>query len=195
MLAKFSIRQILFPTDFSDVSAVAGRAAADLVRQLGARLHVLHVVPPVTDPTPAPKALRAVLDNLGSGLSVVSEVASGLAARQIVAYARRNGIDLIVMGTHGRTGVSHVLLGSVAEAVVRRAPCLVLTVPARLAQLEAASPPEAAEAGARCIVCAGPSPDLICEPCRTRIRGEALEWKLHDERAGRPPGLGTAGRG
>ena len=194
MLARFTIRQILFPTDFSEASAVAGRAAADLARQLGARLHVLHVVPPVTDPTPAPKALRAVVDSLGPGLSLVSEVASGLAARQIVAYARRTGIDLIVVGTHGRTGVSHVLLGSVAEAVVRRARCLVLTVPGRLAPAEAASP-EAAEAGTRCIVCAGSSPDLICEPCRTRIRGEALERKLQDERAGRPPGLGTAGRG
>lgn len=194
MLARFTIRQILFPTDFSEASAVAGRAAADLARQLGARLHVLHVVPPVTDPTPAPKALRAVVDSLGPGLSVVSEVASGLAARQIAAYARRTGIDLIVVGTHGRTGVSHVLLGSVAEAVVRRARCLVLSVPGRLAPAEAASP-EAAEVGTRCIVCAGPSPDLICEPCRTRIRGEALERKLQDERAGRPPGLGTAGRG
>ncbi len=194
MLARFTIRQILFPTDFSESSVVAGRAAADLARQLGARLHVLHVVPPVTDPTPAPKALRAVVDSLGPGLSIVSEVASGLAARQIVAYAHRTGIDLIVVGTHGRTGVSHVLLGSVAEAVVRRARCLVLTVPGRLAPAEAASP-EATEVGTRCIVCALPSPDLICEPCRTRIRGEALERKLHDERVGRPPGLGTAGRG
>ena len=194
MLARFTIRQILFPTDFSEASAVAGRAAADLARQLGARLHVLHVVPPVTDPTPAPKALRAVVDSLGPGLFVVSEVASGLAARQIVAYAHRTGIDLIVVGTHGRTGVSHVLLGSVAEAVVRRARCLVLTVPGRIAPAEVASP-EAAEVGTRCIVCAGPSPDLICEPCRTRIRGEALERKLQDERAGRPPGLGTAGGG
>ncbi len=194
MLARFTIRQILFPTDFSAASAVAGRAAADLTRQLGARLHVLHVVPPVTDPTPAPEALRTVVDDLGPGLSVVSEIASGLAARQIVAYARRNGIDLIIVGTHGRTGVSHVLLGSVAEAVVRRAPCLVLTVPARVALAEAASG-EAAEVRTRCIVCAKPSPDLICEPCRTLIRGQALERKLHDERAGRPPGLGTAGRG
>lgn len=148
----------------------------------------------MTDPTPAPKALRAVVDSLGPGLPVVSEVASGLAARQIAAYARRNGIDLIVIGTHGRTGVSHVLLGSVAEAVVRRAPCLVLAVPGRLAPAEAASG-EAAEVGTRCIVCAGPSPDLICEPCRTRIRSEALERKLQDERAGRGPGLGTPGRG
>lgn len=77
---------------------------------------------------------------------------------------------------------------------MRRAPCLVLTVPGRLAPAEAASP-EAAEVATRCIVCAGPSPDLVCEPCRTRIRGEALERKLHDERAGRPPGLGTPGRG
>src|SRR5574341_1130723 len=186
-MAGFTIRQILFPTDFSDAARLAGTTAVDLAHQFGARLHVLHVVPPVTDPTPAPANLRAVAAELDRGLSPVTVITSGLPARQIVAYARKNAIDLLVMGTHGRTGVTRALLGSVSEAVVRQAPCRVLTVPASVAA------PPAAEVGeigaierASCIVCGGPTRDeLICETCRTKIRGEALERKLRDERAGR----------
>jgi universal stress protein A len=128
------VRNILFATDFSRASRLAGESAAAFARHFGARLHVLHVVPPVTDPTPAPAALRAVAAELERGLAVVTAIASGRVARHIVDYARRNAIDLIVIGTHGRTGVSHALLGSVAEAVTRRARCRVLTVPASLAE-------------------------------------------------------------
>lgn len=187
-MAALTIRQILFPTDFSDASRLAGTTAADLARQFGARLHVLHVVPPVTDPTPAPAAVRAIADELARGLSVVTAVASGLVARQIAAYARKNAIDLIVIGTHGRTGVTRALLGSVAEAVVRHAPCRVLTVRATLppavpaARLEALEGPETTS----CAVCGVTTRDeLICEACRAKIRGEALDRKLREERAGR----------
>ena len=187
-MAGLTISQILFPTDFSDASRLAGTTAADLARQFGARLHVLHVVPPVTDPTPAPAAVRAIADELARGLSVVTAVASGLVARQIAAYARKNAIDLVVIGTHGRTGVTRALLGSVAEAVVRRAPCRVLTVPAALppgapaARAEALEEPETAS----CAVCGAVTRDeLICEACRAKIRGEALDRKLREERAGR----------
>jgi nucleotide-binding universal stress UspA family protein len=185
MSPAYTVRQILFATDFSDVSRRAGRTAADLARHFGARLHVLHVIPPVTDPTPAPEALAAAVADLGPGLDVVPATANGIASRQIVAHARRTGVDLIVIGTHGRTGFSHALLGSVAEAVVRRAPCQVLTVPAAAAA--PAAPEEAAPAAELCAVCGKPSPDLICEPCRALIRGEALERKRADERAGRLP--------
>lgn len=184
MMSALLIREILFPTDFSPSSEVAGRAAADLARHFGARLHVLHVVPPVTDPTPAPDAFRVVVSELGRDVAVLSEVSSGLPARQIAAYAPRAGIDVIVMGRHGRSGVSHALIGSVAEAVVRRAPCWVLTVPGPLAPREVAVE-ERAQAEAACLVCGKPSPHLICEPCRARVRGEALERKIRDERAGR----------
>ena len=122
------VREILFPTDYSDVSANAGRTAAQLASHFGTRLHVVHVVPPVTDPGPA-DALPAAVAALGSGVDVVSAVLNGPPARAIVSYARRHAVDLIVMGTHGRTGVSRAVLGSVAEAVVRRASCRVLTVP------------------------------------------------------------------
>lgn len=187
-MAGFTIRQILFPTDFSDASRLAGTTAADLARQFGARLHVLHVVPPVTDPTPAPAAVRAIADELGRGLSVVTAVTSGLVARQIAAYARKNAVDLIVIGTHGRTGVTRALLGSVAEAVVRHAPCRVLTVPAAFPPAVPAARLEALEVAetTSCAVCGATTRDeLICEACRAKIRGEALDRKMREERAGR----------
>jgi K+-sensing histidine kinase KdpD len=115
-------------------------------------------------------------------------------AEEILRYAGRQPIDLIVVGTHGRTGVSRVLLGSVAERVARGARCPVLVVPApprsaAPAPSAAALDDEEAEqpAPARpCLVCATPTHDLICGPCRAHIRGEALERKRREERAGRP---------
>lgn len=126
---ELRVREILFPTDYSDISANAGRTAAQIARHFGARLHVMHVVPPVTDPGPADALPRAIAD-LDPGVDVVPVLTNGRPAREIAAYARRHRIDLIVMGTHSRTGVSRALLGSVAEGVVRRVPCPVLTVPA-----------------------------------------------------------------
>ena len=180
MTTRLDVREILFPTDFSDVSRRAGALAADLARQVQARLHVLHVVLPVTDPAPAAARLEAAAATLGPGLTIVPRLTSGLAAREIAAYAEQAGIGLIVMGTHGRTGFSHALLGSVAGGVVRRVGCPVLTVPAR-----GAEPLPAGAAAASCVVCAKLSPDLICEGCRALIRGEALERKLDEERRGR----------
>ena len=125
-----TIRHILFPTDYSDASRAAGRMAADLARHFNARLHLVHVVPPVTDPGP-PDAISVALAALGPGVDVVTAVVSGRVAPEIVSYAARHHVDMIVMGTRGRTSVSRAVLGSVAAAVVRRAACPVLTVPAR----------------------------------------------------------------
>ena len=133
------VRAILFPTDFSAASAAAGRTAVEFARHFGATLHVLHVIPPGFDV----EALRTTLDDavapLAGGLAVTRRIEPGRGAPAIVAYAAAHRIDLIVMGTHGRTGFSRALLGSVAEAVVRRAPCLVLTVPAVAEAAEAAA--------------------------------------------------------
>ena len=150
-------------------------------------MHVLHVVPLVTDRTAALASLRAAAAELEKGLSIVTAITSGRVARQIVDYARRNNIDLIVVGTHGRTGVSHALLGSVAEAVTRRAPCRVLTVPAMLAGMPAARAViEEVEERTSCKVCGVETQDeLICGACRARIRGEALNRKRGEERTGR----------
>src|SRR3972149_746715 len=67
MSEPFVIREVLFPTDFSDASRPACATAVDLVRHFGARLHVLHVVPPVTDPTTAPAEVRALTAGLPAG--------------------------------------------------------------------------------------------------------------------------------
>lgn len=182
-MSGFTVRTIVFPTDFSDCSRHAGERAADVARHFGAALHVLHVDPPVTAPAP-PTRVAAAAAALGSGLVVTTATVSGVPAHAICAYARKVGAELIVMGTHGRTGVSRAVLGSVAEAVVRHADCPVMTVPAAEAARVMA---ESAAAGTKlcCVVCAKPSPTLICEPCRARIRGEALEHKEAEERAGR----------
>ena len=179
----FQVRTLLFPTDFSDCARYAGGKAAELARQFGARVHVLHVDPPVTAPV-APERLAQAAAYLGPGIDATTATTSGVPARAICAYARRISADLIVIGTHGRTGVSHALLGSVAEGVVRRAPCPVLTVRAvesAQAKVEAVAP----SVDGHCVACARPSPDLICEACRAIIRGEALEHKRSEERAGR----------
>lgn len=176
-------RQVLVAVDFSEASERALGVAREYAVAFGARLHLLHVVPPTTDPVPQPR-LEALAAGLAGAVPVTTAVASGLPAAQIVRYAARNGIDLIVLGTHGRTGFSRALLGSVAEAVVRTAPCPVLTVPA---QAPAPAPEAPAPAAPRrCLVCARPTEDdLICAACRALIRGEALERKHDEERAGR----------
>jgi nucleotide-binding universal stress UspA family protein len=179
------LNEILFPTDFSPASEAAGRVAREMALQAGARLHVLHVVPPVTDPSLPAEQLARVARGLGDGLLVESALASGRAARHIVDYAREKRIDLIVVGTHGRTGITHAILGSVAEAVVRLAPCLVLTVPAAVMAARGAAGLPALIGPRPCLVCGQKSEELICEGCRTRIRGDLREGKLTAERPGR----------
>lgn len=181
--APLAVRQILFATDFSESSDAAARVARDYARHFGALLHLVHVAWPGADRS-MPPSLSALANELRGDVPVRTAVESGSPAIQIVRYAARHGIDLIVLGTHGRTGVSRSLLGSVAERVVRTAPCPVLTV----SREPRAARPEAAEAPTilqRCLVCGASSDDLICASCRARIRGEALERKLREERAGR----------
>lgn len=111
---------------------------------------------------------------------------NGCAGREIIRYAREKQIDLIVLGTHGRTGISRVILGSVAESVVRLAPCLVMSVPDAL--FEKAAAPAVIEAmlptPRPCLVCGRTSDDLVGEACRTRIRAEALREKQEVEQPG-----------
>lgn len=178
-------RDIVFATDFSSCSAAAAKVAAEYARALNARMHVLHVT--------LPDAGKKHLDNLKElkeefppDVPVVTTVESGSPATQIVRYAERCGADLIVLGTHGRTGVSRALLGSVAERVVRTASCPVLAVPVRARRSERAReepPPLSVRRG--CLVCGKTSEDLICEACRDRIRAETLDRKLESMRKGR----------
>src|SRR5262245_4923899 len=134
---------ILHPTDFSDSSAGAFQFACSLARDRGARLLILHVVePPATSvggsqavpPTPEELGLdeeRAKLNAVkptDESLRTEHRLEVGHTADTVLRVARETGCDLIVMGTHGRTGLGRVLMGSVAEQVLRRAPCPVLTV-------------------------------------------------------------------
>jgi nucleotide-binding universal stress UspA family protein len=139
---------ILVPTDFSKYSENAVKYAAAFAEKFGAELHILHVVqdmavfipeavlvtPMMTPPidqfkAAAQAALEKVIKDLNlSGLKVQTEIAQGVPFAEIIRTARDKDVDLIVMGTHGRTGLVHMLLGSVAEKVVRKAPCPVLTV-------------------------------------------------------------------
>ena len=181
------LSNVLVATDFSAISEVALGVAVDIAETSRARLHIVHVVPPVTDVGDAAARLDQLKGRVDPRVPVETALLSGRAARQIVRYAADKGIDLIVAGTHGRTGLSRAILGSVAEAVLRTASCPVLTVPPATLQPE----PKQEEAsqieevgGHRCIVCGSPTDDLACEGCRTRIRAEALAQKLRSERAG-----------
>jgi nucleotide-binding universal stress UspA family protein len=143
------ISHILCPTDFSEGSEVAFNTALELARDNRARLTVLHVhhVPATALPdmffamTPellqdTERSVDSYLDQLvdrarAAGIATTQRTLFGSTHREICAIAAELDVDLIVIGTHGRTGISHALLGSVAERVVRRAPCPVLTVHAR----------------------------------------------------------------
>jgi nucleotide-binding universal stress UspA family protein len=141
------IKRILLPTDFSSYSATATKYACELVTKFDAELHLLHTLEVHLASTPgfgmglalpqylhesraaAEKALASVLDpQWAVGRKVVHAVVEGSPKVEIVRYARTQEIDLIVLTTHGRSGLAHVIIGSVAESVVRTAPCPVLTV-------------------------------------------------------------------
>jgi nucleotide-binding universal stress UspA family protein len=137
------IRTILHPTDFSDRSRNALQLATALARDYRAKLVLLHVVPrPIVafgdgvippEPEDFREEARAKLDGLaapGPGVAVERHVTEGDPAAVIVHSARELSADLIVLGTHGRTGLGRLLMGSVAEQVVRKAACPVLTVSA-----------------------------------------------------------------
>ncbi len=144
-----NITRILVPTDFSEPSDAALAYGKSLAERLGASLHLLHVFEdPYTMVTYAPEvyapiapglrdvAVRDAETQLANRLSAAerarfhgtTEIVTGLTAKEIVQYAKDHAVDLIVMGTHGRRGIAHLMLGSVAEHVVRTAMCPVLTV-------------------------------------------------------------------
>ena len=140
-------RVILHPTDFSSNSTKAFQVAAALARDRGARVLVLHVAPsPLTSlggtqalpPQAVEFNLQELKDQMAAirppeGVTLETRLEVGGAADTILAVARDTGCEMVVMGTHGRSGISRLLMGSVAEMVVRRAPCPVLTLKAEAA--------------------------------------------------------------
>jgi universal stress protein A len=141
------VQKILVPLDFSAQSAEALLYAADIARRYDANLTLAHVYQVVNYAAAegfrlyTPAQLTSVLDELHRQLKAAEADARAIGATrlelltlqgdpftELLELARKDSFDLIVMGTHGRTGFKHALLGSIAEKLVRTAPCPVLTV-------------------------------------------------------------------
>ncbi|MHC5110885.1 MAG: universal stress protein [Planctomycetota bacterium] len=144
-----AIKRILFPTDFSDVSLAALPNALEHAERYDAEFHCVHVIDdayqywgalgPESIPVgPPPEAVKELAEKQMSELvdsrlanlphPAVTEILTGRPFSEIIAYAREQEIDLIVMATHGRGALAHMLLGSTTELVVRKAPCAVLII-------------------------------------------------------------------
>jgi nucleotide-binding universal stress UspA family protein len=150
------IKRILVPVDFSAPALKALDYAVEFSKQLKARVHVVFVIEPITYATPADfyagaatqvstlilEQRRAAVDQLNQlgkrfkkkGIDLRTELRSGIAYQEIVACAKGIKADMIIHATHGRTGLSHLLMGSVAERVLRTAPCPVLTLRSEVAK-------------------------------------------------------------
>ena len=143
------IRRILVPVDFSDCSRLALEHAFDLAQAFGATVDALHVIEPVRYVQPGVIVATAeerrvpieqfaqeyyetemaqFLAEVPSDVKVQSRIEDGVPYDTIVHVAKDGGYDLIVLGTHGYTGLTHLVMGSVAERVVRMASCPVMTV-------------------------------------------------------------------
>jgi universal stress protein A len=148
-----NIRKILFPTDFSRCNNAALKVASSLASETGATLHIVYVHDA--------RALNAALGEAGylyaasweedyekanqrllsiaptiAGVTYDQKCLTGDPASEIIEFAKTHGIDLIVMASHGRTGLSRLLMGSVAEVVMRKAGCPVLVVKQPMAEFE-----------------------------------------------------------
>jgi nucleotide-binding universal stress UspA family protein len=145
-----SLRTILHPTDYSEYSEFAFRLSCSLARDYGARLFLLHVIPsPVLigggDPV-ACKIIEEFLDQQRQNLDrlrpqdpkveVARRLAEGDPVTEILRVAQEINCDMIIMGTHGSTGLKRLVMGSVAEGVTREAPCPVVIVKTPFLQAE-----------------------------------------------------------
>jgi nucleotide-binding universal stress UspA family protein len=128
------IKRVVVPIDFSDASERAGTYAATLARQLGASVHFVHAMEPGEGPRSeraywvVRHRLVALSDRIASDVERSSEIRQGDPADAITAAVVDYGADLVVMSTHGRSGLSHLLMGSIAEHVIRSVNCPVLVV-------------------------------------------------------------------
>ena len=141
------VERILFPTDFSEGAQRALRCAVDMAEHYQSKLYILHVVYDITQAVgvhvphiSSDQVFKEVNDwalkEIGSCCieetrklpDVEKKVVKGIPYQEILKYASDNKIDMIVMGTYGRTGINRLIFGSTAERVVRSAPCPVMTV-------------------------------------------------------------------
>ncbi len=146
---NIQLKKILCPTDFSENSDHAMKYAITMATLSQAELQLLHVVEPISYPQ-STELFEPVVDEIDLTMKmeaafqkqmedqvaalketypkISGRVVTGNTFLEIIQAARDEAVDMVVMGTHGRTGLAHVLIGSVAEKVVREAPCPVLTV-------------------------------------------------------------------
>ena len=144
----FAIKTILVPTDFSEASEAAFQYGKAMAEAFGSSLHLVHVMEDLlahawaaevyvaSMPSLREEIEKEAVERLGAmvtdqerkRLRVTTAIIAGSPFLEIIRYARANSVDLIVIGTHGRGPIAHMLLGSVAEKVVRKSPCPVLTV-------------------------------------------------------------------
>jgi len=141
------IKSILFPTDFSEGSAQALPYAVEFAKKYNAKLYLLHVIYDMAKGSGlyvphvsmdqlyreiqegAKKELNNfAIESLEGMKNVERIVITGVPHQEIVAFANKNKVDMIIIGTHGRTGIDRLLFGSTAAQVVRNAPCPVMTV-------------------------------------------------------------------
>ncbi len=141
------IKSILFPTDFSEGSAEALKYAVEFAKKYDAKLYIIHIIYDVAKASgwyvphismdklyqDIQEGAKKELDNFGveelSGMKNIERVViTGIPHQEIVAFANSKKVDMIIIGTHGRTGIDRILFGSTAAQVVRNAPCPVLTV-------------------------------------------------------------------
>ncbi len=135
-----NLKKILCPIDYSDCSKEALKYAVSYTIKNKAKLYLLHVI----DTSAYDESLDTMVDEIikqhktrlleyvpeetRNDMKIEALVVQEIPFAGIINVAKKNKIDMIVMGTHGRTGIAHILIGSVAEKVVRKAPCSVLTV-------------------------------------------------------------------
>lgn len=145
----FPLKAILVPTDFSDASQAALDYAKGLAEAFGASIHLVHVMEDLLAHAWSAEVYVASMPNLRDEVEreatqrlaalltgdertrfrAEAAIVAGRPFLEIIRYAKDRQVDLIVIGTHGRGAIAHMLLGSVAEKVVRKSPCPVLTVP------------------------------------------------------------------
>ncbi|MBI3594246.1 MAG: universal stress protein [Nitrospirae bacterium] len=209
------IKKIVLPFDFSDCSRQALNYAVSFARVFEAKIFLLHVV--ALSPYVPEISISLEGDQLGlkkklsemvnREVSLIKEMGIesegycviGEPTLEIVNFAEEQFADLIMMGTHGRTGFTHILLGSTTERVIERAPCPVLTLKVKReaplkSEMQTTSlsgnekshiPPAENRNSGSCRVCSEPAQDIICDKCKVRIQAEAFEQKSKVERAGK----------
>lgn len=149
----FKIKNILLPTDFSKTSLTAADYAVELADEYKAKLHVLNVLektPPILAIRSLDLSREKIIDSIDADaksqledciktikkikeVDIISDIRKGIDYEEIIKYSKEKKIDVIVIATHGRTGLIHTLLGSVAEKVIRysKIPVLVTTPPSK----------------------------------------------------------------